>query len=112
RVQALDRGLERLPGKEARVITRRQKVAVGIFVVATLGLLGLFLAALWGIRASKPFKRYYLVTDQSVSGLTASSGVKYLGVDAGKVEKMEFDDSVPPKVKITLAVTEDTPVKE
>ncbi len=41
-----------------------------------------------------------------------SAGVKYLGVDEGRVEKMELDDSSPPKVKLTLAVFEDTPIKE
>jgi phospholipid/cholesterol/gamma-HCH transport system substrate-binding protein len=38
--------------------------------------------------------------------------VKYLGVDAGRVGKMEFDNSTPPKVRITLEVFEATPVKK
>jgi phospholipid/cholesterol/gamma-HCH transport system substrate-binding protein len=94
------------------VITRRDRVVVGLFVVGTSAILVSFLGLLWGIQASTKMKRYYLVTDSSVSGLTKSAAVKYLGVDAGKVEKMEFDDSTPPKVKITLAVSENTPVKE
>lgn len=94
------------------MITRRDKVVVGIFVFASGALLATFLGVLWGINASKPYKRYRIVTDQSVSGLSPSSAVKYLGVDAGKVERMELDDSTPPKVCLTIAVMVNTPIKK
>lgn len=94
------------------MITQRDRVAVGIFVVATVGLLATFLFVLWGVKASQRYKYYYVYTDTSVAGLTPSSAVKYLGVDKGRVDKMELDQSSPPKVRITLALAEDTPVKD
>jgi len=94
------------------MITRRDRIAVGVFVLASFGLLGLFLLYLWGFKASQTYKRYYVYTDSSVAGLSPSSTVKYLGVDTGKVEKMELDESKIPKVKLTLAVVEGTPVKK
>ncbi|MEZ0230998.1 MAG: MlaD family protein [Planctomycetota bacterium] len=92
------------------MITQRDRVVVGLFVLATAGILITFLAILWGVRASQRYKRYYVSTETSVAGLTPSSSVKYLGVDAGRVEKMEFDSSIPPKVRITLAVFENAPI--
>ncbi len=92
------------------MITQRDRIAVGIFVLATLGLMAAFLMSLWGFRASQKYKRYYVYTDSSVAGLSPSSTVKYLGVDTGKVDKMELDGSSPPKVKLTLALLEGTPV--
>jgi phospholipid/cholesterol/gamma-HCH transport system substrate-binding protein len=94
------------------MITRRDRIVVGVFVLATLALLLGFLAVLWGMKASQKYKRYYVYTDSSVAGLSVSAAVKYLGVDAGRVDKMEWDNSTPPKVKITLAVFETTPVKD
>lgn len=92
------------------MITQRDRIAVGIFVVATVGILATFIMVLWGLKASQHYKRYYINTDTSVSGLTPSAAVKYLGVDAGRVEKMDFDNSIPPKVRITLAVFDNAPV--
>ena len=93
------------------MITRRDRIAVGIFVLAIVGLLAAFLLSLGVLKASKHYKRYYVYTESSVAGLSPSSTVKYLGVDKGNVEKMDLDDSKPPKVKITLALNDDTPVK-
>ncbi len=96
------------------MISRRDKLTVGIFVVATTLILVAFLGALWGIRASKRYKRFYILTSDSVGGLSPSAPVKYLGVDTGRVEKMEIEDQKgdePPKIRITIAVTEETPVK-
>lgn len=93
------------------MITRRDRIAVGIFVAASAGLLAAFLLVLWGLKASQNYKRYYVYTDSSVAGLSPSSTVKYLGVDAGRVDKMEFDQSSPPRVRLTLAISETAVVK-
>jgi len=92
------------------VISKQDKVWVGVFVAATLAILVAFLGALWGIRASKHYKRFHILTKDSVGGLSPSAPVKYLGVDTGRVEKMEIEDNEggdePPKIRITIAVTE------
>ncbi|MBI3722798.1 MCE family protein [bacterium] len=97
------------------MITRQEKIRVGIFVVATASILLAFLGALWGIKASKSYKRFYILTKDSVGGLSPSAPVKYLGVDTGRVERMEIEPeegTEPPKIRITIAVGEETPMKE
>jgi len=89
------------------VITKQQKVAVATFVLVCVFLALATIATLWGINASKPVKRYTITTTFSVSGLNKSAAVNYLGVNVGKVEKMDF---LPSEVKLTIAVAEATPI--
>src|SRR5205823_2877439 len=44
------------------VITRRDKLAVGMFVMATMMILIVFLAVLLGIRSAKKVKRFTITT--------------------------------------------------
>ena len=89
------------------MITKQQKVAVATFVIVCLLLAAGTVATLWGLNATKKQKRYTITTSSSVSGLSKSAAVNYLGVNVGKVEKMEF---LPAEVKLTIAVAEETPI--
>jgi phospholipid/cholesterol/gamma-HCH transport system substrate-binding protein len=89
------------------VITKKDKVTVAIFVLGTLAILVGTLGALWGVNATRPMKRYTIVTTSSVSGLNKSAAVNYLGANVGKVERIDIG---PGEVTLTISVKEDTPI--
>ena len=65
---------------------------VGAFVLllATLLVGGvLWLSA--GLSSRKAMDRYQAVIEESVAGLNTDAPVKYLGVDVGKVERIQID---------------------
>jgi phospholipid/cholesterol/gamma-HCH transport system substrate-binding protein len=49
---------------------------------------------------------------ESVAGLNTNAAVKYRGVDVGKVEAIELDKQNPERVRLTLGIEQDTPIKE
>lgn len=58
------------------------------------------------------YDRYYTYMDESVSGLSADSSVKYRGVDVGRVKEIALDPSNPEQVRLALDLVRGTPVKE
>lgn len=91
------------------MITQKDKVTVGLFVLTTTAVIVAALSVLWGLNATRAMKRYQIVTTSSVSGLNKSAAVNYLGVNVGKVETMRFTRG---EVRLTIAVTDDTPVTQ
>lgn len=84
---------------------------VGLFVV-------LFTAALVGVvlwlgkgeyRAS--YDRYYAYMQESVSGLSVNSPVKYRGVEVGRVKEIVLNPDNPEEVRLTMDIARGTPVK-
>lgn len=93
------------------MITTREKAAVGAFLIAVALLIAASLAALWGVNATKPTKKYFILFDESVSGLLPGSQVKYLGLDVGKVEGMRIDEGPPVRIRVEVAIDLKTPVR-
>ena len=86
-------------------------------------LVGLFLALLSGallagvLWLSKTdyrgvYDRYYTYMDESVSGLSTDSSVKYRGVDVGRVKEIILNPENPEQVRLALDLLRGTPVKE
>jgi phospholipid/cholesterol/gamma-HCH transport system substrate-binding protein len=65
--------------------TASQKTKLGLFLVVTGALLGLVLLLFAGLSLRDQADRYYLQTDESVSGLRAGAPVEVRGVDVGPV---------------------------
>lgn len=85
--------------------------AVGAFVLllgAALIGFGLWLGS---GRETGEFQLYYAYTEESVASLNLSSGVTYRGVDVGKVAAIELDPADPTRVRLSLAIRSDAPVK-
>lgn len=85
--------------------------AVGLFVlVLGAALLG---SALWlgSGRERGEFRHYYAYSDESVAALGPSSRVTYRGVDVGSVAAIELDPQDPTRVRLTLAIGADAPVR-
>jgi len=85
---------------------------VGLFIVL-LGA-GLLAGVLWLSRTDYRgvYNRYYTFMDESVSGLSTDSSVKYGGVDVGRVKEITLNPDNPQQVRLALDLVRGTPVKE
>jgi phospholipid/cholesterol/gamma-HCH transport system substrate-binding protein len=82
----------------------------GLFVLVLA--LGIVLAFVWlGRTGERDDVRYRIRFAESVSGLALGDPVKFLGVDAGTVERMALDPQDPGQVLVEVKLRKDTPVK-
>jgi len=90
-----------------------KEIKVGFMVVMGFTLLVVFLIAIFGINWQDNTKEYktYL---ESVPGIVEGSLVKYGGMDVGYVSQVKLPEisSNDSKIRLTLKVNEDTPVRE
>lgn len=85
--------------------------AVGAFVLllgAALVVLGLWLGS---GRERGEFRLYYAYTSESVAALSPSSAVTYRGVEVGRVAAIELDPQDPTRVRLTLRIRAEAPIK-
>jgi phospholipid/cholesterol/gamma-HCH transport system substrate-binding protein len=85
---------------------------VGGFVLV-LGAL-LVAGVLWlaaGLGRQQSVDPYQAVIQESVAGLSVDAPVKYLGVDVGKVDRIEIDPSDSKQVRLHFLLARGTPVK-
>ena len=87
--------------------------AVGIFVLA---LSIIFTASiLWlavGAGSKRDYVLYGSIIKESVAGLNIDAPVKYLGVNVGKVQKIQLDPANPQEVHLLFAIEKGTPIRE
>jgi len=86
---------------------------VGIFVLA----LGAALVAgvLWlaaGMGGRDTMNPYQAVIQESVAGLSVDAPVKYLGVDVGKVSRIQIDPRNSQQVRLHFLIDRGTPIKQ
>jgi phospholipid/cholesterol/gamma-HCH transport system substrate-binding protein len=85
---------------------------VGAFVLA----LGAALVAgvLWlsaGLGGKQTTNPYQAVIQESVAGLNVDAPVKYMGVDVGKVSRIEIDPENSQQVRLRFLIERGTPIK-
>jgi phospholipid/cholesterol/gamma-HCH transport system substrate-binding protein len=83
---------------------------VGAFVLLVLGMALSFIYWYTDQRDKRTYTRYEIYYDGSVSGLTAGSPVRYLGVDVGKVARIMLDPKNRKRVEVIADVEENAPV--
>jgi phospholipid/cholesterol/gamma-HCH transport system substrate-binding protein len=86
---------------------------VGAFVLV-LGAL-LVGGVLWlsvGLGARRDVDRYQAYIEESVAGLNVDAPVKYLGVDVGKVGRIEIDPQNSRRVRLVFLINRGTPIKQ
>jgi phospholipid/cholesterol/gamma-HCH transport system substrate-binding protein len=94
-------------------ISKAQRARLGVFVVSGIVLLLMFVSVTLGLKLSRTMKTYYAYFQgESLSGLEQGALVKYSGVPVGKVEKITYQLADLSKVKVSLAVQPDFPMKE
>lgn len=93
------------------MISRSQRLRLGIFLVASLGILLGLLVTVVGSSLFADRDRYTVRYDISVSGLEVGAPVKYNGVRVGRVESIAIDPLLVSQTVVTLSLQSGTPVK-
>ncbi len=80
----------------------------GIFTIVLL--IAATLIALWFNRDRVERVPYEIATTLSVPGLNPQAGVRYRGLDVGRVDAVLFDPQKPGQILIRFSVSKDTPI--
>jgi len=95
------------------MISKAQKIRLGVFISAAILIL---LATLFALSMNRLFQEkdiYYIAyKNVSLSGLDAGSSVKYLGLNVGNVKNIEIDPRDISKIIVTISIKKGTPVKK
>jgi phospholipid/cholesterol/gamma-HCH transport system substrate-binding protein len=90
--------------------TKANYLMIGGFVLGVLALA--FIFVFWMTNLAGGGKRYFIVFDGSVAGLTTGSSVGFNGIKVGEVQSMQLDPNDARKVQVLISVHADTPVRE
>lgn len=85
-------------------------VVVGAFVLLVIGMAVSFVYWYTDQRDKRTYQRYEIYYDGTVSGLTAGSPVRYLGVDVGKVARIMLDPKNRKRVEVIADIEESAPI--
>lgn len=91
------------------LIGRREKVRIGLFLIACTGVVIFSILALAGLTATE-MTPYRIRFEESIGGLDEASRVKYLGTVVGKVKSIGIDPETDFPV-VEIAVEPGTPVR-
>lgn len=95
------------------MITRAQKIRLGIFIMVGMFIITVAIAVLSYDQVFARKDTYYIAyTDQSLSGIEVGSRVKYLGVPVGSVRDLQINPDDPNQIIVTVAIKPDTPIRE
>jgi phospholipid/cholesterol/gamma-HCH transport system substrate-binding protein len=95
------------------MVTRTQKIRLGIFITITMTIVIITVGTLSFDRIFDTKDIYFIAyEDVSVSGLDIGSQVKYLGLNVGNVRNIEIDPKDINRIIVTIAIDEGTPIKE
>ena len=85
-------------------------VVVGAFVLLVIGMALSFVYWYTDQKDKRTYQRYEIYYDGTVSGLTAGSPVRYLGVDVGKVARLMLDPKNRKRVEVVADIEESAPI--
>jgi phospholipid/cholesterol/gamma-HCH transport system substrate-binding protein len=85
-------------------------VVVGAFVLLVIGMAVSFVYWYTDQRDKRTYHRYEIYYDGTVSGLSAGSPVRYLGVDVGKVARITLDPKERKRVEVIVDIDADAPI--
>ena len=92
--------------------TRANHVFIGVFVlIAVAGIVG-FVAWLAKIDIDREFSTYHIFFEGSVTGLRPASDVLYRGIPVGAVAEIVIDPDDRSRVRVTVDVAANTPIRE
>jgi phospholipid/cholesterol/gamma-HCH transport system substrate-binding protein len=87
-------------------------VAVGAFVLLVIAMAVTFVFWYTAEQDKRSYQRYEIYFPGSVSGLTAGSPVRYLGVDVGKVARIMIDPAKRKTVLVLADIDSSAPIDE
>ncbi|HDP97897.1 MAG TPA: MCE family protein [bacterium] len=95
------------------MVSRSQKIRLGIFLSITLFLLIASIAVISGSRLFKKKATYYIrYQDVSLSGLEVGSSVKYRGIRIGRIEDIFIDKDDITSIIVEITIDPKVPIKE
>src|SRR5690606_29982232 len=81
------------PAGAPDMATRRQHIKLGIFILAVALLLAVTLAFVGGQRLWEDDDTYFVISDETISGIDVDSPVTLRGVKVGQVSAVQLDRS-------------------
>jgi phospholipid/cholesterol/gamma-HCH transport system substrate-binding protein len=87
-------------------------IAVGAFVLLVIAMAVSFVFWYTGQQDKRAYQRYEIYFPGSVSGLTAGSPVRYLGVDVGKVVRIMLDPQQRKTVQVIADIDTTAPIDD
>jgi phospholipid/cholesterol/gamma-HCH transport system substrate-binding protein len=90
--------------------TKANYLMIGGFVLGVLALA--FIFVFWMSNFGGGGKRYTIVFESSVAGITTGSSVGFNGIRVGEVQSFSLDPQDARKVQVLISVRDDTPVRE
>ena len=90
--------------------TKANYLMIGGFVLGVLALA--FIFVFWMSNFGGGGKRYTIVFESSVAGLTTGSSVGFNGIRVGEVQSFALDPEDGRKVRVLVSLRDDTPVRE
>ena len=85
-------------------------VAVGAFILLVLGMAIAFLIWYTDSNDARAYTTYEISFAGSVSGLDQGSPVRYLGVDVGRVKRLNIDRNDASRVRIVVEIDQSAPI--
>ncbi len=92
------------------MLTRTQKVRLGLFLLIGLVLIGGAVALLAGISIFRKYDTYDVKFKDSVSGLSPGAKVSLRGVRVGRVQSIRIDKKRFDVVRVRLSLNKGTPI--
>jgi phospholipid/cholesterol/gamma-HCH transport system substrate-binding protein len=83
---------------------------VGAFVLLVIGMAVSFVYWYTDQKDKRTYHRFEIYYQGTVSGLTAGSPVRYLGVDVGKVARIQLDPRERKRVEVVVDIDADAPI--
>jgi phospholipid/cholesterol/gamma-HCH transport system substrate-binding protein len=87
-------------------------ITVGAFVLLVIAMGTLFVFWYSDRGDKRDFTRYEIYFNGSVSGLSEGSPVRYLGVDVGRVVRMNLDTRTPDRVQVIVDIDKKAPISD
>lgn len=94
------------------MLTRTQKVRLGLFLLIGFLLIGGAVALLAGISIFRKHDTYDIKFKDSVSGLSPGAKVSLRGVRVGRVQSIEIDSKRYDLVRVRIALRKGTPIPQ
>ncbi|MCK4311460.1 MAG: MCE family protein [Candidatus Cloacimonetes bacterium] len=95
------------------MVSKAQKLRLGIFILVVSVLMIIFLVLVAGSKIMEKRDIYYIkYEDTSVSGLQVGGPVKYRGIGIGRVDDITIDKDDVTNIIVVVSVKSGTPIKE
>lgn len=91
--------------------TKANHLVIGVFVLAVLAAGFGFVYWMQSFGSGGSAKRYTIVFEGGVSGLSSASNVLFNGIRVGKVQRLQLDPADSRLVRVLVSIAGDTPVR-